>query len=68
MKSVIAHYDGQRVCLDEEVTIAPETKLLVTILEDSDRDREEFLRLAGAAFADSYGDDEIEYTEADLKR
>jgi hypothetical protein len=68
LKSIAAHYDGQRVCFDEEVTIAPKTRLLVTILEDSDHDREEFLRLASAAFADSFGDDEVEYTEADLKR
>ena len=69
MKSISAHFDGQQVCLDEAVTILPNTRLLVTILDDSgpDPDREDFLALASAAFADAFGDDEVEYTEADLK-
>lgn len=67
MMSIAAHYDGQRVCLDEEVKLRPQTRLLVTILEDEDLERADFLTLASSAFADSYGDDEVEYTEADLK-
>jgi hypothetical protein len=67
MKSIAAHFDGHHVCLDEEVVLRPQTRLLVTILEDIDGERADFLALAGAAFADSYGDDEVEYTEADLK-
>lgn len=67
MKSICAHFDGHQVCLDEEVDLRPQARLLVTILEDHDPERSDFLALASAAFADSYGDDEVEYTEADLK-
>ncbi len=66
MKSIPAHFDGQQVLLDEQVKIPPHTRLLVTILEDADR--EDFLSMASTAFADSYDADEVEYTEADLKR
>jgi hypothetical protein len=68
MRSIAAHYDGQQVCFDEDVTIRPETRLLVTILDDAGSERQDFLSLASAAFADSYDKDEVEYTEADLKR
>ena len=67
MTSIAAHYDGQQVRFDEEVNLRPHTRLLVTILEDQDSDYQEFLTLAATAFADSYGDDEVEYSEADLK-
>jgi len=64
--SIQAHYDGVRVLFDEKVDIPPNTRLLVTILEDSDADRKSFLDLSSMTLADSYADDEIEYTEADL--
>lgn len=67
MTSIAAHYDGKQVLFDEEVDIRPHTRLLVTILEDQDSDRQEFLSLAATALADSYGEDEVEYSEADLK-
>jgi len=37
-------------------------------LEDSDADRSDFLTLSSASFADAYDDDEIEYSEADVRR
>ncbi|MEC5129172.1 hypothetical protein VSU19_20595 [Verrucomicrobiales bacterium BCK34] len=67
MKSIPAHFDGQQVRLDEDVEIQPQARLLVTILEDTDPERDDFITLAGTTLADSYGDDEVEYTEADLK-
>jgi len=67
MTSIAAHYDGKHVLFDEEVHLRPHTRLLVTILEDQDSDRDEFLALAATALANSFGEDEVEYTEADLK-
>ncbi|MFK5922126.1 MAG: hypothetical protein QM496_08090 [Verrucomicrobiota bacterium] len=67
LTSIAAHFDGEQVRFDESVNIRPNTRLLVTILEEGDPDREDFLALAATAFADSYGDGEVEYTEADLK-
>lgn len=68
MKSVSARYDGGRVLFDEDITIPPDARLVVTILEEVDSDRLEFHRLAAASFADAFEEDEVEYTEADLQR
>lgn len=65
--SIPAHYDGVRVHLDEEVRIAPNTRLIVTVLDDIDTDREEFLRLSSGSLAAYYDEDEVEYSEGDLK-
>lgn len=67
MTSIAAHYDGKNVLFDEAVEIRPHTRLLVTILQDHDTDREDLLALAATALADSYDDDEVEYSESDLK-
>jgi len=67
MKSIPAHYDGQQVRLDEEVALAPNTRLIVTVLEDADVERDEFLRLAANGLARAYDENEVEYSEADLK-
>lgn len=67
MKSFNAHFDGEQVRLDEDVDLKPHTRLLVTVVEDIDPEREDFITLASTALEDSFGDDEVEYTEADLK-
>lgn len=66
--SIPAHYDGAQVRLDEKVDLPPNARLIVTVLQDSDTDRQDFLRLAESGLAAAYGEDEVEYTEADLKR
>ena len=66
--TIAAHYDGSRVLLDEAVHLRPNTRLIVTVLEDSDQERDEFLSMASRALGMATGDDEVEYTEADLVR
>jgi uncharacterized lipoprotein YbaY len=66
--SIPAHYDGTQVLLDEKVSLPPNSRLLVTVLDDSDDDREQFLQLASNSLATAYSDEEVEYTAADLKR
>ena len=66
--SIQAHYDGVQVLLDEKVKLRRNSRLIVTVLEDSDEDREEFLRMAASGLAGAYSDGEVEYTETDLKR
>jgi len=66
--SIQAHYDGVQVLLDENVTLRRNSRLLVTVLEESDEDREGFLRMAASSLAGAYADDEVEYAETDLKR
>ena len=68
MRSVSARFDEGRVLFDEDIAIPPHPRLLVTILEDADGDRADFHALASAAFADTFSDDEVEYSEADLRR
>ena len=68
MKSVSARFDDGRVLFDEEIAIPPHARLLVTILEDTDNERADFLALSAAAFADTYDADEVEYSEADVRR
>ncbi|MCF7667779.1 MAG: hypothetical protein K9M60_03255 [Akkermansiaceae bacterium] len=66
--SIQAHYDGTQVLLDEKVTLPLNARLLVTVLDGSNEDREEFLQLAAKSLATAYSDEEVEYTAADLKR
>ena len=68
LKCVSARFESGKVLFDEAVIIPPQARLLVTILEDEDTDRNDFLRLSSAAFADAYDADEVEYSEADLRR
>lgn len=66
--SIQAHFDGERVLLDEKVLLAPNTRLIVTVLEETDDERRDFLAIASEGLATAYGEDEVEYTVADLKR
>ena len=66
--SIPAHYDGARVLLDEAVSLRPNTRLIVTVLEDSDAERGEFMTMASVALSSAFENDEVEYTEADLVR
>jgi hypothetical protein len=66
--SIPAHFDGRQVRLDEDVTLAPNTRLIVTVLDDPDAERRDFLRLSSAMLAAAFDDDEVEYSESDLKR
>ncbi len=66
--TVAAHYDGSHVLLDEAVQLRPNARLIVTVLEDSDRERDEFLEMASGALGIACADDEVEDSEADLVR
>lgn len=66
LQSIPAHYDGSHVLLDEPVVIKPNSRLIVTVLEDHDPEREDFLRMTSESLAASYCDEEVEYGEEDL--
>ena len=66
--SIPAHYDGGQVGLDDEVPLRPNARLIVTVVEDTDAERIDFLRLAASGLAAAYADEEVEYSLADLKR
>jgi len=66
--TVQAHYDGHSIQLDEPVELAPNARLLVTVLESTDDTRADWARLAADGLARAFGDDEPEYGPDDLLR
>ena len=65
--SIPAHFDGTHVTLDEDVSLSPACRLIVTVLDDADAERDEFLRASGAQLGAAMDNDEVEYSEADLE-
>ena len=64
-----AHYDGERILLDEPFEIPPNSPLMVTVL--SAREAvvgDDWILAARRALAGAYGAHEPEYTAADLRR
>jgi hypothetical protein len=63
-----AHFDGNSIRLDEPFTLAANTQLLVTVLpEGSELDfRKAWAELGARELAKVYGDNEPEYSAADL--
>lgn len=70
MSSVVlpAHFDGQQIVLDEPYPLEPNMPLTVTVLSEDDTEREDWARFGRQNLARAYGDDEPEYTMADIKR
>ncbi len=65
-----AHYDGERVQLDEPFDLPRNASLLVTVLSPSewDGDRVGWLAASKAALRRAFVDNEPEYTLADIRR
>ncbi len=70
MVTLKAHYDGEKVCLDEPIELAPNTPVLVTIPQPDEDDpfRQEWFAQAKAVFARAYSDDEPDYSEALIRK
>ncbi len=68
-----AHYDGEHIVLDEPFEIPANASLAVTVLapdpsaHDRERERASWAALSAWSLARAYGDDEPEYTVADLR-
>jgi hypothetical protein len=64
-----AHYDGERICLDEKFELKPNSKLIVTVLPEGepDEDRKVWGYLADRTLEQAYGEDEPEYTSDLIK-
>ncbi len=68
--SIPAHFDGERILLDEPVELEPNMKLIVTILPQPEAEQEEhqaWLRLSGQRLEDAYSEAEEEYTLDSIK-
>lgn len=67
--SLKAHYDGERIQLDEPFDLPPDVPLLVTVLVvEADNDREAWIGMGRQALAHAYGDAEPDYSLADIRR
>jgi hypothetical protein len=64
-----AHFNGKQIVLDEPFDLPPNSPLMVTIMphEDSIEDAQ-WHRLAAGSLARAYGEDEPDYSVADVKQ
>lgn len=60
--SVRAHFDGQRILLDEPIELEPYTKLIVTVLDKGDAEHDSWLGLSASGLENAYAPDEEEYS------
>jgi len=60
--SIPAHFDGERILLDEPIELEPNTRLIVTVLAENDAEYEQWLRLSSQELENAYGTDEDEYS------
>jgi hypothetical protein len=56
-----AHFDGKQILLDEPYQLEPNTRLMVTVIFESDVETEEWGRLALQNLERAYGPDEPDY-------
>ena len=61
-----AHYDGKQIVLDEPFGLSVDAPLTVTVFTP-DGENSEWGTLVAQNLARAYGDDEPDYTTADLK-
>jgi len=59
-----AHFDGERICLDEPFDLEPNTKLIVTVLpkHEHDYEHENWLLFSGQRLEQAYGENEPDYS------
>lgn len=63
-----AHYDGERILLDEPFDIPPNTPLMVTVLSTTETELgDDWVLAARKALASAYNGDEPEYGPDDLR-
>lgn len=60
-KTIPAHFDGEKICLDEPVNLSKYDRLLVTVLTENDDDQR-WHALALQGLSQAYGMNEPEYT------
>ena len=62
-----AHFNGQQIMLDEPFEIPSNAKLLVTVLQDTDSERADWVAFSAVALARGYSENEPEYGLSNLK-
>lgn len=70
-KTLKAHFDGEKIVLDEPADLQPDTNLMITILSDTkpngktddiDQAYENWSQVSLSGLEYAYGDDEPEYS------
>ena len=65
--TIRAHFNGTNVVFDEAADLEPNTKLLVTVVDaETESERTEWANFSANGLNEGYGDDEPEYTIANL--
>ena len=64
-----AHLNGKQIVLDEPYDLPPDSTLMVTVVPKDDTvENAQWHGLAASALAGAYGEDEPEYSAADVQR
>jgi hypothetical protein len=56
-----AHYDGQRILLDEPFNLPVNASLMITVLADANNENEPWVNTALQGLSEAYSDDEPDY-------
>ncbi len=59
--SIPAHFDGERILLDEPVQLERDAKLMIKVLPKTDSEREAWLDLSKTRFPEAFANGEDEY-------
>lgn len=63
-----AHFDGKQILVDEPYSLSPSSRLMVLVMpENSDEANSTQMDMAAACLNRAYGDNELEYSLADLR-
>lgn len=62
-----AHYDGERILLDEPFNLPVNASLMVTILPSLNNENESWVNIAMKGLSDAYSDNEPEYLLENIK-
>jgi hypothetical protein len=62
-----AHFNGKQIVLDEPFDLPPDSPLIVTVLSIAPSEDPHWHDVASHALAGAYGEDEPDYSDADLK-
>ena len=62
--SLSAHFDGEKICLDEQIKLKPNAKLIVTVLSEYETldERNDWNSLSLKSLGNAYGMNEPEYS------
>jgi len=60
--SIPAHFDGERILLDEPIELEPNAKLIIKVLPKSDAEHDAWLQLSKGRLEDAFANGEDEYS------